>query len=86
MGRSHLAGYKRERIMTAARELSAEHGVSGVTTQQIARRADVAVGTLYLYASTKAELLIMVQNEKFAFGDSRTETKGGHPVLTAAAA
>ncbi|MFF0085307.1 TetR/AcrR family transcriptional regulator [Streptomyces canus] len=57
---------KRERIMTAARELFAEHGVSGVTTQQIAHRADVAIGTLYLYASTKAELLIMVQNEKFA--------------------
>ncbi len=57
---------KRRRILTAARELFAEYGVSGVTTQQIADRADVAVGTLFLYASTKAELLIMVQNEKFA--------------------
>lgn len=45
---------KRERIMAAARELFAGHGVSGVTTQQIADRADVAIGTLYLYASTKA--------------------------------
>jgi len=44
----------------------AEHGVNGVTTQQIADRAGVAIGTLYLYAATKAELLIMVQNEKFA--------------------
>ncbi|MEU3491677.1 TetR/AcrR family transcriptional regulator [Streptomyces massasporeus] len=52
--------------MTAARDLFAEHGVSGVTTQQIAHRADAAIGALYLYASTKAELLIMVQNEKFA--------------------
>jgi AcrR family transcriptional regulator len=41
------------------------HGVSGVTTQQVADRADVAIGTLYLYASTKAELLIMAQNAKF---------------------
>jgi len=57
---------KRERIMGAARELLAQHGVSGVTTQQIADQADVAIGTLYLYASTKAELLIMVQNQKFA--------------------
>ncbi|MEH0419515.1 TetR/AcrR family transcriptional regulator [Streptomyces sp. B21-083] len=57
---------KRERIMTAARELFAGHGIGGVTTQQIADRADVAIGTLYRYASTKAELLIMVQNEKFA--------------------
>jgi AcrR family transcriptional regulator len=52
--------------MAAARELFAERGVSGVTTRQIAGRADVAIGTLYRYAATKAELLIMVQNEKFA--------------------
>jgi AcrR family transcriptional regulator len=57
---------KRERIMAAAQELFAEHGVGGVTTQQVADRADVAIGTLYLYAATKAELLIMVQNQKFA--------------------
>lgn len=57
---------KRERILAAARELFAEHGVGGVTTQQVADRADVAIGTLYLYAATKAELLIMVQNQKFA--------------------
>ena len=57
---------KRERITSAARELFGEHGVSGVTTQQIADRADVAIGTLYRYASTKAELLIMAQNNKFA--------------------
>ncbi|KQQ08735.1 TetR/AcrR family transcriptional regulator [Rathayibacter sp. Leaf296] len=57
---------KRRRITSAARELFAEHGVGGVTTQQIADRADVAVGTLFLYASSKAELLIMVQNQKFA--------------------
>jgi AcrR family transcriptional regulator len=57
---------KRERILAAARDLFAEHGVGGVTTQHIADRADVAIGTLFLYASTKAELLIMVQNTKFA--------------------
>ena len=34
--------------------------------QQVADRADVAIGTLYRHAATKAELLIMVQNEKFA--------------------
>ena len=74
MGRGHLPigrrerakRDKRERIMTAARELFAEHGVSGVTAQQIANQADIAIGTLYHYASTKAELLIMVQNDKFA--------------------
>ncbi|WP_092557265.1 TetR/AcrR family transcriptional regulator [Herbiconiux ginsengi] len=51
--------------MIAARELFTAHGVGGVTTQQVADRADVAVGTLFLYASTNAELMIMVQNGKF---------------------
>lgn len=57
---------KTRRILDAARTLFLERGVSGVTTQQIADRADVAVGTLFRYAATKAELLIMVQNERFA--------------------
>lgn len=57
---------KRRRITTVAQELFARHGVGGVTTQQIADRADVAIGTLFLYASSKAELLTMVQNQKFA--------------------
>lgn len=57
---------KRRRIMDAARALFAERGVGGVTTQEISERADVASGTLFRYAASKAELLIMVQNEKFA--------------------
>lgn len=57
---------KTRRILDAARTLFHERGVRGVTTQQIADRADVAVGTLFRYAATKAELLIMVQNERFA--------------------
>ena len=64
--RERAKQHKRERIMAAARELFAAHGVGRVTTQEVADRADVAIGTLYLYAATKAELLIMVQNQKFA--------------------
>ena len=73
---------KRRRIAAAARELFAERGIGGVTTQQIADRADVAIGTLFLYAATKAELLIMVQNQKF--GDAIT--KGISQALDAATA
>lgn len=73
---------KRRRIAAAARELFAERGIGGVTTQQIADRADVAIGTLFLYAATKAELLIMVQNQKF--GDAIT--KGISQALDAAVA
>ena len=53
---------KLERIMAAASELFAEHGVEEVTTQQIADKADIGTGTLFLYAKTKGELLLLVQN------------------------
>lgn len=57
---------KLERIMAAAEELFATHGVDEVTTQQIAERADIGTGTLFLYAKTKGELLLMVQNAHYA--------------------
>jgi TetR/AcrR family transcriptional regulator len=57
---------KLERITAAARELFGEHGVDLVTTQQIADRADVGAGTVFLYAKTKAELLLLVHNVKLA--------------------
>ena len=51
---------KRGRIIAAARALFAHKGFEATTTQQIAEAADVAVGTLFLYAKTKDELLILV--------------------------
>ncbi|MDR6198438.1 AcrR family transcriptional regulator [Microbacterium sp. SORGH_AS428] len=54
---------KRERIFAAARDLFDEFGYARVTTQQVADRADVAAGTVFRYAATKAELLLMVRNE-----------------------
>ena len=57
---------KLERITAAASELFAEHGVDEVTTQQIAERADIGTGTLFLYARTKSELLLLVQNAHYA--------------------
>lgn len=56
---------KLERITAAARELFVLYGVDDVTTQQIADRADVATGTLFLYAKTKSELLLLVQNSAY---------------------
>ncbi len=55
---------KRDRIFAAAQTLFAERGFEGVTTQQISDRADVAAGTLFRYAATKAELFLMVYNEQ----------------------
>ena len=56
---------KLERITAAASELFAEHGVDDVTTQQIAELADIGTGTLFLYARTKSELLLLVQNANY---------------------
>ncbi|MGX4712003.1 TetR/AcrR family transcriptional regulator [Rhodococcus ruber] len=56
---------KQSRIFTAAAALFTEQGFERVTTQQISERADVAAGTLFRYAASKGELLLMVYNEEF---------------------
>jgi AcrR family transcriptional regulator len=65
---------KLERIMAAASELFAERGVDEVTTQQIADKADIGTGTLFLYAKTKGELLLLVQNTQYAAALERGRT------------
>ena len=57
---------KLDRITAAASELFAERGVDEVTTQEIADKADIGAGTLFLYAKTKGELLLLVQNSTYA--------------------
>ncbi len=55
---------KRGRIVAAARDLFERQGFASTTTQQIADAADIGTGTLFLYARTKEDLLVMVfQNE-----------------------
>lgn len=65
---------KLERITAAASELFAEHGVEEVTTQQVADAADIGTGTLFLYARTKGELLLLVQNAHYAEALERGRT------------
>ncbi|MTE15990.1 TetR family transcriptional regulator [Nocardia sp. CT2-14] len=55
---------KQSRIFAAAAAMFAEHGFEGTTTQQISDRADIAAGTLFRYAASKGELLLMVYNEE----------------------
>lgn len=55
---------KRLRIFEAANALFTERGYDAVGTQEIAERADVAAGTVFRYASSKAELLLMVYNRE----------------------
>lgn len=57
---------KRARILGAARELLRENGFERMTVVQVADRADVAVGTVFQYAASKAELLMMVVADEYA--------------------
>jgi AcrR family transcriptional regulator len=68
---------KPDRIIAAASGLFAEHGVEEVTTQQIADKADIGTGTLFLYAKTKGELLLMVQNTHYAEALERGRSAAG---------
>jgi len=63
---------KQQRIFDAASTLFNEQGYSSVTTQMVADLADVGTGTLFRYASSKAELLMMVMNEQM-----RLDTRQG---------
>lgn len=57
---------KRQRIRLAARELFSEHGYEQATMRQIARRAGVALGTLFHYAQDKRDLIFLIFNEELA--------------------
>ncbi|KAF2412085.1 TetR family transcriptional regulator [Microbacterium sp. B35-04] len=69
---------KLQRITAAARELFTQHGVDDVTTQQIADKADIGTGTLFLYAKNKGELLLLVQNSSYldALAEGRAAAEG----------
>jgi AcrR family transcriptional regulator len=54
---------KRRRIREATREVFRRKGYDAATTREIAELADVAIGTLFAYASDKRELLMMVIND-----------------------
>jgi AcrR family transcriptional regulator len=49
---------KAARILAVARELALKRGVKGLTVAEIAEKAHVAKGTVYLYWSTKEDLLV----------------------------
>jgi AcrR family transcriptional regulator len=49
---------KRERLLAAARSLFAKRGFAATTTAQIAERAGVGAGTLFLYFASKEDLLV----------------------------
>jgi AcrR family transcriptional regulator len=54
---------KRRRIREAALALFSSQGYEATTLRQIARRAQVALGTLSLYADDKRDLVLLIFNE-----------------------
>jgi AcrR family transcriptional regulator len=57
---------RRDAVFTATWELVETHGFSAVTLRQVAERAGVALGTIFLYASNKDELLLQVVGERLS--------------------
>jgi len=70
-----VAGDKYQRILDAAVSVFAEKGFHAARVSDVADRADVADGTIYLYFSNKEELLMTAINTAFdAFmRDARTQ-------------
>jgi AcrR family transcriptional regulator len=55
---------KLRRIKEAARELFLSKGFDDATTREIALRAGVGIGTLFIYADNKRDLLFLVANDE----------------------
>jgi len=56
---------RRNRIVQAAQDIFRRKGFAKATTHEIAAKANVGTGTLFLYARDKRELLVMVVNDEF---------------------
>ena len=74
---------KVERIHSAARALFEEQGYDSTTIREIARRADVGVGTVFLYARDKTELLFLIFRDELhqVFDASHARVKDKAPVI-----
>lgn len=72
---------KRERIRRASRDLFSKQGFEATTLRQIAKRAHVALGTLFNYAHDKRDLTFLIFNEELAElvdGAIAASSGGGH--------
>ncbi|HSU90371.1 MAG TPA: helix-turn-helix domain-containing protein, partial [Sporolactobacillaceae bacterium] len=51
-------------ILAAASAVFAKHGIEGATIEMVAREAEVAVGTIYLYYSSRDDLFLNLIAER----------------------
>lgn len=63
--RERAKAEKRARIIGSARSLLDSMGYAAMTMAEVADRADVAAGTLFQYAATKPELLMLVTEQRW---------------------
>jgi AcrR family transcriptional regulator len=81
------AGERRQDVLEAAREVFAEHGLSGASTDEIARKAGISQPYLFRLFRTKKELFLATVESCFAetLGTFRqaAEGKTGEEALTA---
>lgn len=64
---------KLRRIKDAARALFVSKGFDDTTTREIALRAGVGIGTVFIYADNKRDLLFLVANDELAATTSQAE-------------
>lgn len=64
---------KLRRIKVAARELFIAKGFDDTTTREIAQRAGVGIGTVFIYADNKRDLLFLVANDELAETTDKAE-------------
>jgi AcrR family transcriptional regulator len=55
---------RREAILAAAAQVFAAYGVDGATVEMVARQAEVAVGTIYLYFFSRDDLFVSLMAER----------------------
>jgi AcrR family transcriptional regulator len=70
------------RIKRAARALFARKGFAATTTREIAQAADVGIGTIFVYAGSKQDLLVMIFREEAGRAvDTAFETMPRAPLI-----
>jgi AcrR family transcriptional regulator len=75
---------RRQRVLRAALELASEGGYDAVQMRDVATRADVALGTIYRYFTSKDHLLAAAMTEWVADLERRVNQRPAQGATTAA--
>jgi len=78
--RKREADRRRQEILGAARQLFWQHGYAGTSIPEIARAAELAPGTIYLYFPSKEALYIELLIEGYEILYRRLVAAGASPV------